>query len=277
VVRFIRAIRLLIFILPVYICTLEAAELSMPVTWRAHGWFYRYHPVDEHFFLDAGIEGTVDVVAVDAERIDSYLFIGGGLDLTMGWQNDGLVIFDPRDAHYSMVAGLRFETRGHMLEAVWLHDCFHDIDYFDDLVEIWNVARFDFYDRNWFPRYRREAWRGREGSGLILDYAYSLTFWFFPHWKVHEWIQHDHDFSTAFGGGLKLAVAHRGSSAVELRPNLLFFYDRGGEVTCRNNILLYLTHYGEGGTICLFTGPRWDTQHIKPSGERWLFGLDIYL
>jgi len=74
-----------------------------------------------------------------------------------------------------------------------------------------------------------------------------------------------------------MAFAHRKALAFELRPNILYFLDHGGEWTWKNEILFYLSWYGSGGTVCLFTGPRWDTQHIKPSGDRWLLGLDFYL
>lgn len=261
--------------------SLQAAEISAPITWQARGWIFRYEPVDEKFFLDGGIVATVDAVAVDGETLDVFFYVGAGFMVNMGWENDNeeedTVIFDPRDAHYSLIGGLRFETLGYIAKAEFLHDCFHDVDRYDKKTEIWNVAKFDFSNRHWFPRYRREAWREKRGRGLILDYAYYATIWYFPHWGSHEWIQYNHNFSGALGGGLKLAFAHWKNNALELRPDFLFFYDRDHDWTQKSRALTYLTHYGRSGTAALFFGRQWDTQQIKPSGNRWIVGLDFFL
>jgi len=218
----------------------------------------------------------VDAVAVDGETLDVFFYVGAGFTVNMGRKNDGLVIFDPRDAHYSLIGGFRFEAWGLMANVEYLHDCFHDVDRYDESTEIWNVAKLDFYNRNWFPRYRRGAWSQRSGRGLIFDYGYYATMWYFPQLDSHEWVQHDHDFSMAWGGGLKLALVHWNNNAFEVRPNVLYFLDRGGEWTHKNSALVYLTHYGRDGTVALFAGPQWDSQRIKPSGDRWIVGLDFY-
>ncbi len=257
--------------------SLPAAEYSFPIRWTAHGWILEFFPHDEQFFLDGGLVASVDVLTADGEKLDWSIYIGAGLYVGMGYQEDGSVVFDPYDAHYSFLGGARFEWAEKMADFEILHDCFHDVDRADDTSEIWNVAKFDFYSRDWFPRYRRQAWSVREGSGFILDTAWFATFWYFPNWKFHDYIQDGHNFSLAIGGGLKLAFAHRNALAFELRPNLLYYLDHSDEWTWKNDLLLYLSWYGDGGTICLFTGPRWDNQHIKPSGDRWLLGLDFYL
>jgi hypothetical protein len=257
--------------------SLPAAEYSFPIRWTAHGWILEFFPHDEQFFLDGGLVASVDVLTADGEKLDWSIYIGAGLYVGMGYQEDGSVVFDPYDAHYSFLGGARFEWAEKMADFEILHDCFHDVDRADNTSEIWNVAKFDFYSRDWYPRYRRQAWSVREGSGFILDTAWFATFWYFPNWKFHDYIQDGHNFSLAIGGGLKLAFAHRNALAFELRPNLLYYLDHGGEWTWKNDLLLYLSWYGDGGTICLFTGPRWDNQHIKPSGDRWLLGLDFYL
>jgi hypothetical protein len=266
-----------------FICLLLAglpvaatAGLSMPVTWQARGWIFRYQPADEPFFMDGGVIATVDLVAWDGDALRVLLYVGAGLTINMGLQEED-VVFDPRDAHYSLIGGLRFETSTLMGNVEFLHDCFHDIDRYDESTEVWNAGKFDFYNRNWFPRYRRENWKDREGRGLIYDAGYYATFWFFPRWGANEYVQHDHDINTLVGGGLKLAFAHWNNNAVELRPNIEYYYRSGGEWAHRNNVLLYLTHYGSGGTAALFAGPQWDNQPIKPSGDRWIFGLDFYL
>jgi hypothetical protein len=257
--------------------SIPAAEYSFPIRWTAHGWILEFFPHDEQFFLDGGLVASVDVLTADGEKLDWSIYIGAGLYVGMGYQEDGSVVFDPYDAHYSFLGGARFEWAEKMADFEILHDCFHDVDRADNTSEIWNVAKFDFYSRDWYPRYRRQAWSVREGSGFILDTAWFATFWYFPNWKFHDYIQDGHNFSLAIGGGLKLAFAHRNALAFELRPNLLYYLDHGGEWTWKNDLLLYLSWYGDGGTICLFTGPRWDNQHIKPSGDRWLLGLDFYL
>jgi hypothetical protein len=240
------------------------------------GWIYRYIPVDDRFFLDGGLVGTVDMIAVDGKKLDVFFYAGAAFIVNMGWGDDDLVIFDPRDAHYSLIGGFRFEMSDHMANIEMLHDCFHDIDRYDNKTEIWNVAKLDFYNRNWFPRYRREAWAIKKGRGWLLDYAYYATAWYFPHWAGHRWIQHQHNFSTAWGGGLKLAFVHWNNNALELRPNVLLFYDRSHEWTHKISTLAYLTHYGRDGTMALFFGRQWDEQQIKPSGCRWIAGLDFY-
>jgi hypothetical protein len=264
-------------LVPVLYSSIAAAEYSCPVRWKVHGWVLEFFPHDEQFFLDGGLVATVDVLAADGESLDWSLYMGAGLYVGMGYQEHSSVIFDPYDAHYSLIAGARFEWAGRMADLEYLHDCFHDIDREDYQSEIWNAAKVGLYSRNWYPRYRRETWSAREGSGFILDTAWRATFWYFPRWEFHDCVQQGHDFSLALGGGLKIAFAHIGSLAVELRPDLLYFLDRGGGWTRKNDLFLYLTWYGSGGTICLFTGPRWDSQQIKPSGDRWLLGIDFYL
>ncbi len=255
----------------------RAAEYSFPIRWTAHGWILRFFPHDEQFFLDGGIEATVDALSADGGKLDWSIYIGAGMSTGMGYQEDGAIVFDPYDAHYSLILGGRFEWSERMANLVFLHDCFHDIDREDDTSEIWNVARLDFYSRDWYPRYRRKEWSVRKGSGFMLDTAWLATFWYFPRIESLDYVQHRHDFSLALGGGLKIAFAHRNALALELRPNLLYFLDHGGGWTWKNEVLLYLSWYGGDGTVCLFTGPRWDSQHIKPSGDRWLLGLDFYL
>jgi hypothetical protein len=255
----------------------EAAEYSAPIRWNVRGWMLQYFPHDEQFFLDGGLIATVDALTADGEKLDWNIYLGAGLYVGMGYQEDGSVVFDPYDAHYSLMLGGRFEWDDNMAAIEYLHDCFHDVDRADSTSEIWNVIKLDLFSRDWFPRYRREEWSAREGSGLILEAAWMGTFWYFPDWKFHDYVQDGHDFSLALGGGLKLAFAHSGSLALELRPNLLYFLDHGGEWTWKNDLFLYLTWYGSRGTACLFTGPRWDTQNIKPSGDRWVLGLDFYL
>ena len=256
--------------------SLQAAEYSAPIRWTARGWILEFFPHDEQFFFDGGLVATVEVLTADGEKLDWNIYIGAGLYVGMGYQEDGAIVFDPYDAHYSFVGGARFEWAERMANLELLHDCFHDIDRADDTSEIWNVAKLDFYSRDWYPRYRRQEWSMREGSGFILDTAWFASFWYFPRLKM-GYIQHRHNFSVALGGGLKIAFAHRKGLTLELRPNILYFLDHGGEWTWKNDLLLYLSWYGNNGTICLFTGPRWDTQHIKPSGDRWLLGLDFYL
>ena len=257
--------------------SLPAAEYSCPVRWNARGWMFQFFPHDEQFYLDGGLEATVDVLTADGERLDWSLYAGAGLYVGMGYQEDGDIVFDPYDSHYSLILGARFEWSGYMADIGYIHDCFHDVDREDESSEIWNVIKTDFYSRDWYPRYRREEWSVREGSGFMLDTAYLATFWYFPYWKLQEYVQHQHDFSLALGGGLKVAFAHRKALVFELRPNILYFLDRGGDWTWKNDLLLYLSWYGSDGTVCLFTGPRWDNQLIKPSGDRWLLGFDFYL
>ena len=219
----------------------------------------------------------MDVLAADGESLDWSLYLGAGLYVGMGYQENSSVVFDPYDTHYSIIAGARFEWAGSMAGVEYLHDCFHDVDREDDTSEIWNVAKFDLCSRDWYPRYRRQALAAMEGSGLILDTAWHAAFWYFPRWQVHDYVQQGHDYSLALGGGLKIAFAHWESLAVELRPGILYFLDHGGGWAWKNDLFLYLTWYGSDGTICLFTGPRWDRQEIKPSGDRWVLGIDFYL
>ena len=257
--------------------SLQAAEYSAPIRWNAHGWMLEFFPHDEQFFLDGGLVATVDALAADGESLDWSIYLGAGFYVGMGYQEDSAVVLDPYDSHYSIIAGARFEWAERMASIEYLHDCFHDIDRENDSSEIWNVIKLDFYSRDWFPRYRRQAWSAAEGSGFMIDTAWLATFWYFPHWKIHDYMQHMHNFSLALGGGLKIAFAQRKGLLLELRPNIHYFLDHGGEWTWKNDLLLYLSWYGSGGTVCIFTGPRWDTQHIKPSGDRWLLGLDFYL
>jgi hypothetical protein len=263
---------LLVSCLPV-----SGAEYSFPITWNARGWMLVYFPHDEQFFLDGGLEATVDALTADGDGLDWSIYLGAGLYVGMGYQREGLVVFDPHDAHYSITAGARFEWKESMAGLEYLHDCFHDIDREDGSTEIWNVVKLDYSSRQWHPRYRRQAWSIREDSGMVPDIQYLVTFWYFPRWKVHDYVQHMHDFSIALGGGMKIALAHGKALALELRPSVLYFLDHGGGWTWRNDLLLYLSWYGSAGTVCLFTGHRWDTQLIKPSGDRWLLGLDFYL
>jgi len=257
--------------------SLAAAEYSSPVRWTAHGWILEFFPHDEQFFLDGGLVATVDVLAADGESLDWSFYLGAGLYVGMGYQENSSVIFDPYDSHYSLIGGVRFEWAERMADFEFLHDCFHDVDRADNTSEIWNAAKLGLYSRDWYPRYRRQAWSARKGSGLILDTAWSAAFWYFPRWQLHDYIQRGQDFSLALGGGLKIAFAHWRSLSVEIRPDILYFLDHGGEWTWKNDLFLYLTWYGSDGTICLFTGPRWDSQQIKPSGDRWLLGIDFYL
>ncbi len=261
----------------IFASSLTAAEYSFPIRWNAHGWMLQFFPHDQQFYLDGGIVATVDAFTADGERLDWSIYAGAGLYVGMGYQENGGVVFDPYDSHYSIILGARFEWGRWMADLEYLHDCFHDVDREDDSSEIWNVARVGFYSRDWYPRYRREAWSVREDSGLILDAAWMGTFWYFPRSDLHDYVQHQHDFSLAIGGGLKVAFAHRKALAFELRPNLLYFLDHSGEWKWKNDLFLYLSWYGTSGTVCLFTGPRWDNQDIKPSGDRWLLGLDFYL
>lgn len=256
---------------------IPAAEYSFPIRWNARGWILEYFPHDEQFFLDGGLVASVDVLTADGNRLDWSIHLGAGLYTGMGYQENDGVVFDPYDAHYSFLGGARFEWDEMIAGFEILHDCFHDVDRTDSTSEIWNVGKFDFYSRDWYPRYRREAWSVRKDSGFMLDTAWYATFWYFPGWESQDYIQSGHDFSIAAGGGLKIAFAHRKALAFELRPNLLYFLDHGGEWTHKNDLLLYISWYGRGGTICLFTGPSWNTQNIKPSGDRWLLGLDFYL
>jgi hypothetical protein len=256
---------------------LQAFEYSAPIRWNVRGWMLKFFPHDEQFFLDGGLVATVDAMTAKGERLDWSIYAGAGLYAGMGYQEDGAVVFDPYDAHYSLIAGARFERGGWMADIEYLHDCFHDVDREDGSTEIWNVVKTDLCSRDWYPRYRRHKWSASKGSGFLIDAAWLATFWYFPNWKVHEYVQHMHDFSLALGGGLKLAFAHRKALAIELRPNILYFLDHGGGWTWKNDLLLYISWYGSDGTVCLFTGPRWDTQHIKPSGDRWLLGFDFYL
>jgi hypothetical protein len=232
--------------------------------------------VDESFFMDGGLKSTLDVVAVDGKSLDVFFYLGAEISVNMGWQEDADVVFDPHDAHYSLIGGFRWEISRYMGNIEYLHDCYHDIDRYDDKTEIWNVAKFDFYNRNWFPKYRRENWSDRSGRGLLFDYGYYVTYWYFPTWGSNEWVQLNHDFTFALGGGVKLALAHWKNNAFELRPNVLVFRDHGDEWTHKNTALIYLTHYGRDGTATLFAGAMWDSQNIKPSGDRWIFGLDFY-
>ena len=167
--------------------SLPAAEYSFPIRWTARGWILEYFPHDEQFFLDGGLVATVDVLAADGEKLDWSIYIGAGLYVGMGYQEDGSVVFDPYDAHYSFLGGARFEWSDKMADFEILHDCFHDVDRADDTSEIWNVAKFDFYSRDWYPRYRRQEWSARKGSGFILDTAWLATFWYFPDWKFHDY------------------------------------------------------------------------------------------
>ena len=255
----------------------SAAEYTIPITWNAHAWMLRFVPHNEQFYLDGGIEATIDYLHADGESLDWSLYLGAGLDAGMGTEGEEQIFFDPNEAHYSLIVGSRFELGGQIAALEFIHDCFHAIDRYEQKGAIWNAVKTDLFSRGWYPRYRREGWRSKKGSGLILEADWMVTFWFFPRWKIQRYPQSGHDFKIAAGGGLKLAFAHLGSMAVELRPDLLYFLDRGGDWTWKNDLRFNLSWYGQNGTGALFAGRRWDSQRIKPSGDRWLLGFEFYL
>lgn len=251
------------------------ADFSFPLTWNGRGWIYRYSPTDSVFFMDGGLEINTEVAVWDGDESDGAFFVGASFSVRMGWQNGGLVVFDPREAHYSIIAGARLEFPGVLATAEMLHDCIHDIDRNDSLTPIWNAARFSANSRTWFPRYRREAWSLKEGSGRLNDIDWRAEFWLFPRLDIYEWVQHDHDLAFAFGGGLTIALYHWSASVIELRPDALLFLETDNVWSRRTSALVYLTRYGEGAAAALFFGRRWDNQPLTPSGNRWIFGLDF--
>lgn len=254
-----------------------ASRFSFPLTWNGRGYILRYHSADTTFFFDGGLEAATELISWDGETVDVAFYLGAGLMIGMGRQDGGFVVFDPHDAHYSIIGGLRFEFAGVLATAEMLHDCFHDIDRYDGVSPIWNVARLGASSRAWLPRYRREKLSSREGSGWLSDLDWRAELWLFPRIEAYKWVQHDHDLSVACGGGIKLAVRHWGRNALELRPDALLLLETGGEWSRRAGALMYLTRYGDGASAALFAGRRWDDQPIRPSGARWVFGFDFLL
>ncbi|MBI4721005.1 MAG: hypothetical protein HY770_07270 [Chitinivibrionia bacterium] len=254
-----------------------AAEFSFPLTWNGRGWVFRYSPTDTVFFMDGGLEANITVAAWDGDEVDGAFYAGAGFTVKMGWQNGGLVVFDPREAHYSIRSGLRLEFSGILATAEMLHDCIHDVDRYDGATPIWNVARFGVSSRSWLPRHRRELWSLRAGRGRLTEIDWRAELWLFPRVDIYEWVQHDHDLSFALGGGLIAALYHWSDSALELRPDALLFLETDNKWSRRVNMLVYMTRYGSDGTASLFAGHVWDNQPLTPSGSRWVFGLDFEL
>ena len=270
---------ILIAALLLLLCPASArpSEFSFPLTWNGRALIYRYSPTDSVFFLDGGLGMNTELVTWEGDAIDATFYLGADFSVKMGWQDGGLVIFDPREAHYSLLGGVRLEFSGILATAEMLHDCFHDIDRYDGVTPIWNVARFGASSRNWFPRYRREEWSSRSGNGRLVDVDWRAELWLFPRLDIYEWVQYDHDLSLACGGGLTIALYHWSGSVIELRPDALLFLETDGDWSRRVNALVYLTRYGDGAAAALFAGRRWDNQPLTPSGSRWVFGLDFRL
>jgi len=143
----------------------RASDFSFPLTWNGRGNIFRYQPVDTVFFFDGSLEVNTELVNWDGETVDVAFYLGAGFSVGMGRQDGGFVVFDPHDAHYSIIGGLRLEFSGMLVTAEMLHDCFHDIDRYDEVSPIWNVARLGIASRSWLPRYRRESRSQRRGRG----------------------------------------------------------------------------------------------------------------
>lgn len=235
----------------------------------------RFYPVTEPFFLEGGLKSTFDLVKKEFQGGSRLFFYGGAGKYTgMGYQG-GDIVFDPRDIHYSLNPGFRYERGNFIYDANLLHDCFHDIDRMYGLTEIWNVIRFEFMTRNFFPAYRRAEVLENYRRGFVFEPNYSAAIWYFPWWG-HQWVQHAHEYLWAAETGVNLSFYRHDRFSAEFRGDARVYLDKQRDIDYITGLYLYAIKYGSHGTVAIFGGWLLDRQSIKPRGNKLIAGVRFY-
>ncbi|MBN2381164.1 hypothetical protein JXM67_15300 [candidate division WOR-3 bacterium] len=132
-------------------------------------------PKDTIFNIDVGIQASMDVIDVAGHRF----FIAYRDELYSGVQ-EGNVTFDPREAHYYLIGGFRFNVMDKVAASLFInHDCNHNIDRrYDSLKVVFNRITLSLgtpgaYTNNNLSKITTGQWYERLNG--------KITYEWFPH------------------------------------------------------------------------------------------------
>jgi len=150
------------------------ASLEVPLEFYGGGFFGKYLNSDTiRFNLDASFE--IYCTTLRHGPVSTYIYYRDDLDMA---EQSGGVSVDPRYVHYYIVGGLDYFLSEYAINAYFVHDCIHDIDYDVQGTPVFNRFRFRFMPKDFHYSSRLKTAR---------RFLWSVDLGYYPHWNWHGW------------------------------------------------------------------------------------------
>lgn len=150
------------------------AAIEVPLEFHGGGYFGKYLNSDTiRYNLDASFE--IYCTTLRLGPISTYIYYRDDLDMA---EQTGGVSVDPRYVHYYIVGGLDYFLREYVVNAYFVHDCIHDIDYDVEGTPVFNRFRLRFMPRDFHYSSRLKTLR---------RFLWSVDLGYYPHWNWHGW------------------------------------------------------------------------------------------
>ncbi len=251
-------------------------ELSVPVRWHLSGYLLRYIPRTERYFTEGAVDCRVDMLQVRFNRISTGIFLRSAIWAGMGYQSED-VIFDPRDAHYSLSPGLWGDFDNYYLVFQWLHDCFHEVDRKTEPTIIWNAFEFRFSPASFLTHRRIEDvnYAHLDRVKLFSGINWQVYFAFYPKLKSVNWFQYKHPFSSHIRGIFDINLAEFKRFKLNFEYNPTFWRAYGGKIYHREFARFKLDYVGEDGIFSFFYGYTfYEDQPVRPKPHQAVIGFE---
>ena len=254
-----------------------SVEISLPLVWHAKGNLIRYVPRTDRYFTGGFLGANVDFISVSLGKYAIILVPEALIWTGMGYQCEE-VIFDPRDMHYSLDAGIVLQQDKFRLKFTWYHDCFHEVDRKTEPTIIWNLFELALCPKNFSVQTRLNEFQSEAGFDFKPKIYWQVYFGIFPKLSSPSWFQYKHDLATHFGAELNLSFARFKKFSAEAGFYPEFWHNRKGKVYNRIIGRLSINAYGYGGQFSLFWSYIFsETQPIRPKGRRAIIGVEFLM
>lgn len=235
---------------------------------------YIYFKQDLKFLIDTELNVSVEMIRYKKLFITADLFEETAMGRKPRLESAKTdMIFDPNRGHWSFGFTGRLELPRHFIESQFHHDCFHDIDRYENNSIYWNSLRFGFGDLGFLPKYRYHQ--------PVMDKAaffgpnkinyYLLSTFFFP--RGHVW-QKNHDYQFTLNTDLHYLFFRYKKFGINIDSNNLWVINSAHDLKRQHELTLDFGFYGSRGAFLAYLG--WwpyDDQSIRSRDGRTVFGI----
>ena len=150
------------------------SSIEVPLEFYGSGFFGKYLNSDTiRFNLDASFE--IYCTTLRLGPISTYVHYRDDLDMA---KQTGGVSIDPRYVHYYIVGGIDYFLHDYLVNAYFVHDCIHDIDYDVEGTPVFNRFRLRFAPKDFHYASRLKT---------AKRFLWSIDLGYYPHWDWHGW------------------------------------------------------------------------------------------
>lgn len=233
---------------------------------------YIYFKQDTRYFIDTELYASIETFRY--RRF--YLIVDLFEETHMGRKFNSNMVFDPSRAHWSFGLAGRIELDRYFFEAQIRHDCFHDIDRFQDNSIYWNSPRIGFGTINYLSKYK---YHRPDDDDLVSlwenKFDYFILAGFYAPKGINWQKNHDYDFTLSTNFQYYLIRYRR--VGFDIESNNLWVLNNESKLKRQHELDFNFTIYGNSGAmVTFFRYWPYDDQSIRSRADhKWAFGIHL--